>query len=136
EIEARFSRLLLLYLNNNSYYSENKQTTNICALRNPTVRLRYLAARDVLNEYGHIGFYDKLLKLLGCVDLTANRVEQHLSNLEHTFDDAAAAAKTPFFFITATSRPIAIDGSRELITTGNHLEAIFWIIATFARCHK
>jgi hypothetical protein len=77
--------------------------------------------------------------LLGCVDLTSSRVEQHLTNLEHTFDAAAAAAKTPFFFssdITAVSRPVAIDGSRELIRAGNHLEAIFWIVATFARCHK
>ncbi|QYR23591.1 hypothetical protein KZ483_12225 [Paenibacillus sp. sptzw28] len=111
----------------------------VAALRNPTVRLRYLAARGVLDDYGHSGLYNDLLKLLGCVDLTASRVEQHLTNLEHTFDAAAAAAKTPFFFstdITAVSRSVAIDGSRELIRAGNHHEAIFWIVATFARCHK
>jgi hypothetical protein len=51
---------------------------------------------------------------------------------------AAAAAKTPFFFstdITPAARPIAIDGSRELIQAGAHREAVFWIVATFARCH-
>lgn len=29
-----------------------------------------------------------------------------------------------------------IDRSRELIRAGYHNEAVFWIIATFARCHK
>jgi hypothetical protein len=111
----------------------------VAALRNPTVRLRYLAARDVLVEYGYTGLYSDLLKLLGCAHLTPQRVEHHLDELTRTFDAAAAVAKTPFFFssdITAATRPIAIDGSRELIRAGNHREAVFWIVATFARCHK
>jgi hypothetical protein len=111
----------------------------VAALRNPTVRLRYLAARDVLLEYGHDGLYLDLLKLLGCAHLPPQRVEHHLGELARTFDAAAAVAKTPFFFstdITATVRPVAIDGSRELIRAGDHREAVFWIVATFARCHK
>jgi hypothetical protein len=111
----------------------------VAALRNPTVRLRYLAARDVLMEYGHADLYPDLLKLLGCAHLPSKRVEHHLEELARTFDAAAAAAKTPFFFstdITATARPIAIDGSRALIRAGYHREAVFWIVATFARCHK
>jgi hypothetical protein len=110
----------------------------VAALRNPTVRLRYLAAREVLREYGHDGLYPDLLKLLGCAHLTPQRVEHHLDELARTFDAAAAAAKTPFFFstdITAAARPIAIDGSRKLIRDGFHREAVFWIVATFARCH-
>ncbi|GIP36040.1 hypothetical protein [Paenibacillus sp. J2TS4] len=111
----------------------------VAALRNPTVRLRYLAAREVLMEYGYDPFYADLVKLLGCAHLTPQRVEHHLDELAHTFDAAAAVAKTPFFFstdITAASRPIAIDGSRELIEAGYHHEAVFWMVATFARCHK
>ncbi|SEN71748.1 hypothetical protein [Lihuaxuella thermophila] len=110
----------------------------VAALRNPTVRLRYLAARDVLIEYGHADLYPDLLKLLGSAHLAPQRIEQHLDELARTFDAAAAVAKTPFFFstdITATARPIAIDGSRELIRAGYHHEAVFWIVATFARCH-
>lgn len=30
---------------------------------------------------------------------------------------------------------MAIDGSRYLIERGDHREAVFWIVATFARCH-
>jgi hypothetical protein len=111
----------------------------VAALRNPTVRLRYLSARDMLMEYGHGGLYPDLLKLLGCAHLTPRRVEHHLAELAQTFDAAAAAAKTPFFFstdITTTARPIAIGGSYELIRAGCHREAVFWIVATFARCHK
>jgi len=110
----------------------------VAALRNPTVRLRYLAARGVLDDYGHADLYPQLLELLGCAQLTPQRVKHHLTQLARTFDAAVAVAKTPFFFstdITARARPIAIDASRELIQAGWHREAIFWIVATFARCH-
>ena len=34
------------------------------------------------------------------------------------------------------ARPIAIDGSRQLIEAGYPREAIFWIVATYSRCQK
>jgi len=111
----------------------------VAALRNPTVRLRYLAVREVLMEYGHANFYASLIELLGCEHLTSQRAEEHLDELARTFDAAVAVAKTPFFFstdISKVARPIAIDGSRALIRSGYHHEAVFWIVATFARCHK
>lgn len=111
----------------------------VAALRNPTVRLRYLAAREVLEEYGQAALYPGLLELLGCAHMAPQRVGEHAGRLAYTFDAAAAAAKTSFFFstdITTAARPIAIDGSYELIRSGNHREAVFWIVATFARCHK
>lgn len=111
----------------------------VAALRNPTIRLRYAAARDVLEEYGLHDVYPQLLHLLGCSHLSASRVEHHLGELTRTFDAAADVVQTPFFFrsdITVLSRPIAIDGSRDLIHAGKHREAVFWIAATFARCHQ
>lgn len=120
----------------------NGVTTHIllvAALRNPTVRLRYLAARDALTEYGHTSLYHDLLGLLGCAEWTPRRAEHHLDALARTFDAATAVASTPFFFssdITPAARPIAIDASRALIRAGDHREAVFWIVATFARCHK
>jgi hypothetical protein len=110
----------------------------VAALRNPTVRLRYLAAREVLADYGRLGLYPALLDLLGCRNLSARRIQHHLHELTTTFDATAEVAKTPFFFssdITPAARPIAIDGSQDLIDRGDHDEAVFWIIATFARCH-
>ncbi len=110
----------------------------VAALRNPTVRLRYLAAREVLTAYCHTALYDELLTLLGCIDMTPARVDQHVDELARTFDAADAVARTPYRFrsdISAAARPIAIDGSRDLIRAGNHREAVFWIVATFARAH-
>lgn len=110
----------------------------VAALRNPTVRLRYLAAREVLGQYGHQALYPEMLELLGCADWTSSQAEHHLNTLEGTFDAAAAVAKTQFSFrsdITPEAKTIAIDGSRELIRRGDHREAVFWIAATFARCH-
>ncbi|MFD4948147.1 hypothetical protein ACFWNT_37960 [Streptomyces sp. NPDC058409] len=110
----------------------------VAALRNPTVRLRYPAARQVLTGYGQAHLYPELLELLGCARLSAGRTGHHLDELARTFDSAAQVARTPFFFssdITVEARPIAIDGSRHLIERGDHREAVFWIIATFARCH-
>lgn len=111
----------------------------VAALRNPTVRLRYLAVRAVLDEYAHPELYSNLLGLLGCLELTPQRAEQHVNALAQTFDVAAAVAKTPFPFssdITPFARSVVIEGSRKLIESGNHREAIFWIVATFARCNK
>lgn len=111
----------------------------VAALKNPTIRLRYLAVRNVLNSYGQDAIYTDLLTLLGCEQLSSERVEMHLDELAFTYDKAASLAKTPFFFsseITQETRQIAIDGSRELIRSGFHREAVFWIAAVYARCHK
>jgi hypothetical protein len=108
-------------------------------LRNPTVRLRYLAARDLLHRYGHEGFHEELLALLGCGRLARERVRHHLRATTAAFDDAAAVARTPFPFaadVTAAARPVAVDGSRALVDQGRHREAVFWIVATSARCQK
>jgi hypothetical protein len=78
----------------------------VAAVRNPTVRLRYLAARGVLTEYRLSPMYPDLLNLLGCLDLTP------------------------------VARPVAIDGTREQIGQSNHREVVFWLVATYARCHK
>lgn len=111
----------------------------VATLRNPTVRLRYLRAREVLVECGHADVYPGLLGLLGCADLPPNRVARHVDALARTFDAAAAALRTPYRFasdIAPAARPIAIDASRALIARGDHREAVFFVVATFARCHS
>lgn len=111
----------------------------VAGLRNPTVRLRFLAARQVLTAHRLDDFYPRLLSLNGCAGTTAAATQHHLDELARSFDLAAEVARTPFFFssdITAEARPIAIDGSQQLIDSGNHREAVFWIMATFARCRQ
>ncbi|MEX0785881.1 MAG: hypothetical protein WD939_04520 [Dehalococcoidia bacterium] len=111
----------------------------VAGLRNPTVRLRYPAARELLTEYGRLDFYEPLLDLLGCVDMTVDRAAHHLDALSAAFEEAKAVLKTPVFFaadISDHGRRVAIDGSRELIERGEHREAVFWLVATYARCQR
>lgn len=111
----------------------------VAGLRNPTVRRRYGATRELLAEYGRLDAYDTLLDLIGCAEMSRAQVEHHLAALAEAFDAAKAVIETPLFFasdISAIARPIAIDGSRELIARGQHREAMFWIVATASRCQK
>ncbi|MGC1212326.1 MAG: hypothetical protein WA890_13790 [Micromonospora sp.] len=104
----------------------------------PTVRRRYVRAREVLAAYGLVDRYPGLLELLDGGGVPAGRVREHLAGLARTFDVAASVARTRFFFsadITPAGRPVVVDGSAELIGAGAHREAMFWMVATYARCH-
>lgn len=109
----------------------------VAGLENPTVRRRYVAVRELLAAYGRLDLYPTLLELLGCAWMGREQVEEHLAALTEVFDVAKAVIQTPVFFasdLSDAARPIAIDGSRELIARGDHREAIFWIVATYSRC--
>ena len=111
----------------------------VAGLRNPTVRNRYVATRALLADYGYQDFYETLLARLGCTRMSRARAEHHLAMLAGAFDAAKGVVATPFFFasdISDLARPIAIDGSRELIARGNQREAVFWMVATYSRCQK
>ena len=111
----------------------------VAGLRNPTVRTRFLTARALLTDYHHLDFYNTLLDLLGCTTMTRQQAVGHLAVLTVAFDAAKEIIKTPLFFasdISEVGRPIAIDGSQELIERGDHREAIFWMVATSCRCQK
>lgn len=109
----------------------------VAGLRNPTVRRRYAAVRELLAEHGRLDWHEHLLDLLGCARMSAARVRRHLAALEAVFD-ATAELKAPAYRfdsdITPEARPVAIDGTRELVAAGLHREAVFWLAATYARC--
>jgi hypothetical protein len=111
----------------------------VAGLKNPTVRKRYSAVRDLLAEYGRSDFYPPLLELLGCTQMSQEQAMGHLAALTEAFDATERVIKTPFPFaadLSDLARPVAIEGSRELIERGEQREAVFWIIATYARCLK
>ena len=111
----------------------------VAGLRNPTVRKRYLAVRGLLDELGRLDIHEELLQLLGCAAISRTQVERHLATMTGAFDAAKRTIRTPVFFasdISDVARPIAIDGSREMIESGCHREAMFWIAATYSRCQK
>ncbi len=109
------------------------------ALKNPTVRARYVAVRKLLADHDDIEFQETLLALLGAARISRERAKQHLSTLAEIFDAATRAVKKPFPFasdLSEVARPIAINGSLELIERGYHREAMFWIAVTHSRCQK
>lgn len=111
----------------------------VAGLRNPTVRTRYAAVRELLADYGCPEAHEELLDVLGSAHITRVRAQEHLDALAGVFDAASAALRTSVPFasdISELSRPIAIDGSRDLIDRGLHREAMFWIAVTHARCRK
>jgi len=109
----------------------------VAGLRNPTVRRRYVAVRELLEEYNRLDYYESLLEMLGCAQMSRADVERHLAALTDVFDVAKEVIKTPYRFaadISDISRPVAIDGGWELIENGYHREAVFWTVATYSRC--
>jgi hypothetical protein len=109
----------------------------VAGLRNPTVRKRYVAARELLLECGEESLYRQMLALLDPLGMTAEWATHHLAAVEDAFDAAASVVATPYPFasdLSGAARPLSIEGSWELIGNGDHREAIFWIVATFARC--
>ncbi|WP_406044744.1 hypothetical protein OG799_09910 [Micromonospora sp. NBC_00898] len=110
----------------------------VAALRDPTVRRRYVLAGEVLAAYGLGDRFPELLASLDGGGVGPDRVRAHLAGLAATFDEAARVRRTEFFFgadISPAARAVVVDGSAELIAAGRHREAMFWIVATYARCH-
>ncbi|HEY8601401.1 MAG TPA: hypothetical protein VIL85_23445 [Thermomicrobiales bacterium] len=109
----------------------------VAGLKNPTVRKRYLAVRELLADYGELALYEALLAHLGCDGWSRAQVERHLTMMTAVFDVAKTVVQSPFPFasdLTEQARPIAIDGSWTLIERGDHREAVFWIVVTYSRC--
>lgn len=109
----------------------------VAGLRNPTVRSRYIAVHDLLAEHGRLDIHEELLELLGAANLSRNQVEQHFAAMTEAFDATKQVVRTAVFFasdISEIARPIAIDGTRDMINRGYHREAMFWIAATQTRC--
>ncbi|GLK15001.1 hypothetical protein GCM10017600_84140 [Streptosporangium carneum] len=102
---------------------------------NPTVRRRYVAAREVLTRYGEAEFHEEALDWLGCAHLSRSRVAAHLERLTDVYDRVPYDLARPYGSdLTPEARQISIGGTRDLVEQGLHREAVWWIVVTFARC--
>lgn len=111
----------------------------VAALKNPTVRLRYLRAKEVLETWGRPDLYERLLALSGFGNLTPEQASDLLDGAERAFDRAVEKGRTWFPFksdISEVSRPAAIGAARDMIAKGLHRETAFWTLTTFARSMK
>lgn len=111
----------------------------VAALKNPTVRKRYLAVRQLLEVQGGLAFYEDMLGNAGLREFTPAQVLAHLHSLKKVYAVAYAHVQPSYHFaadISAVSEQIAIGGSAELINNGYHREAMFWISAVHCRCRE
>ncbi len=97
-----------------------------------TVRKRLLAAKRVMDS----GEYEHLLRLYGFADISRSQAQKWLDETAILLDATQAEARNSsrFWATDLLARDIAIDGSQRLIDEGFHREALYWIIATSARC--
>lgn len=106
----------------------------ISACRPLTVRKRFLAARDVMDPNA----YETLLTLYGFDDVTREHAQDWLDATARLFDATADIAMQSSRFwatdIQSDARHIAIDATQALVDSGNHREALYWILATSSRC--
>lgn len=99
-----------------------------------TVRKRFVAAKHVMAPAA----YEGMLTLFGFDSVTHDQAQNWLNETATLFDSTTAIAsgsKRPWASdIQQDARCIAIGGSQQLIDSGFHREALYWIIATSARC--
>lgn len=111
----------------------------VAAGRPPTVRKRYLRCRELLDQTPDAppDLYGRLLAALGCAAVTADQVRGHLDGLADTLRVTSQHARTAFPF-SSDLRPdtwhLALESSSELVEAGWPREAVWWVLATAARC--
>lgn len=106
--------------------------------KNCTVRKRLPKARNVLRENGFGEFARELENVLGCGGVTAERLRPHMDALERTYCRAmnTDGPSRDYAFrsdIRPDAKAVAIDGTRALLEGETPSDAVFWMIATFAR---
>lgn len=108
----------------------------VADLANPTIRRRYVASGLVLKRRSNPDLHERLLATLGSRTWSRRKAENHLAYLAEAFDMACSVLRSPYRFasdMSLAARPIAVDGSLEMIQSGFHREAAFWLIAIMSR---
>ena len=107
----------------------------VADLRDPTVRKAFVLSGEILAKQGRLDLQEALFALLGCQHMGRADVEAHFAVYENAFDQASAFVHTPFFFsaeVSATARPVSVGGVRDLIDSGCHREAMFWLVFIYS----
>ena len=108
----------------------------VADLANPTIRRRYAASQPVLKRYRRLDYHERLLTTLGSRTWSRQVAERHLADVTAAFDLACSITRSPYRFasdMSLAARPMAIDGSSEMIQSGFPREAAFWLITVMSR---
>jgi hypothetical protein len=109
----------------------------VADLRNPTARRCMVESGGVLQRYGHGELHERMLGILGSATMAKDEVEGLLGACANAFDAASSCSRTPFAFdsnLKAFTRPIAINGAREMVVAGFQREAMVWIATIHTWC--
>jgi hypothetical protein len=102
----------------------------IAHLQPPTVRTSNSRARRILVQMGNAPLAEEMLALLGSDAFTPDQVRASLEECVKAFDRAVAVYRTPIspgFNLDPAVRPYLIEGTEEMIRSGEHREAMLWI---------
>ena len=103
----------------------------VANLRGITLHTCLVKSQHTLSQYGYDDAYHNILEILGLDKVTYAEVEEYLQDLLAVLKYARSIHKTRYYGdhnLHKTHEPIVIDGSRHLIQTGLHREAMFNIV--------
>jgi hypothetical protein len=115
------------------------QILALADLRNPTVRKSLAVSREILSARNKLELHEAMLAVLGVAGFDQAQVDSHFDSCRLAYDRALEVYKTPFFFsndLGEDVRPIAIDGTTEILDMGLHREAMFWIHWVYSNAQK
>jgi len=95
------------------------------------MRKSLVNSRETLVDIGNAELYENILKIVGVCDITEVEVLDYITELTSAYDYALSVIQTRFygdFDVNPFARPVAIDGSRNLLDAGYHREAMYWVI--------
>lgn len=106
---------------------------------NCTVRRRFSAVRAVLNAYGAPEFCARLTALLTGDEWDAAGMARHMEALEAVFRRACASSGPSAHWrfrceIQPALFDTAVGATRRILESDFPQDAVFWMLATFARC--
>ena len=109
----------------------------IAALRNPTLRRCAVVSRDILSQYGYDHLHEEMLDIYGSRSATPSAVRALIPPLMELFRRASVVSNTPFFFsfeFEPAAEPLFQNGIQEMIDSGDHREAMLFVLFLHAVC--
>lgn len=92
-----------------------------------------MLSREILAKQDRLDLQEAMFALLGCQQMSHTDVEAHFAVYAEAFDLASVFLRRPFFFSAdVAARPVSVGGVREIIDSGLHREAMFWMIAIYS----
>ncbi len=104
----------------------------VAQLKRPTTRRTLALLGELLNGQGRPDLHEAALTLFGSAHMSRADVQAMLSRSVIAFDRSVEVYQTPTpygFTIRPHLRPYLTEATQEMISEGNHREAVFWITA-------